>query len=228
MIDRRTALVCAALVALMLIAAGWRIVTLDDWLTMPIPHQAPLPALSLLFLPACGAVVAGALYWESISAKTEDDAKLRPWRRWGRDFSIGYCAALLLLQAVLISGSLGIAIPFGVAAVGRTAGILLAILSLVPLNRMPKLPWFERRFAPGGDLGPIYGPRYMRIQSRIVVLFVIAVIVCNLAEPASRQWRSVAITLLAAAFVVVQSIVWRRRLGRRWQLERMATSEAKL
>jgi hypothetical protein len=87
---------------------------------------------------------------------------------------------------------------------------------------MPKLPWFERRFAPGGDLGPIYGPRYMRTQSRIVVVFMIAVTAYSLAAPPPVAWRSAPYILLATALLVVWSIIWRIQLGRKRKFDQLA------
>jgi hypothetical protein len=223
MIDRKTALACAALIALMLMAAGWRIGMLNDWTTLPISNAATLPSLALLFLPACAALVTGAFYWETFGAKTTDDTKLRPWREWGGFVAIPYCATLLLLQGAVIAASLGIDMPLSLADVSRASSILMPILSIAAINQMPKLPWFERRFSPGGDLGPIYGPRYMRIQSRILVAFVLATTAFNLTAPPSMGWRTAVYTLLATALLVVQAIVWRRHLGHKWKLEQMAT-----
>src|SRR5262245_53948409 len=57
-----------------------------------------------------------------------------------------YCSGLLLLQGMLIVGSLGLDMPLDVSVIGRSLGLLLAIISLLAINKMPKLPWFERRF----------------------------------------------------------------------------------
>ena len=107
MIDRRTALTCVTLITLMLVAAVWRVIALDDWTTFTVDNGRALPSLLLFFFPACCALVVGALYWDGVGAKA-DDAKLQPWRSWGRSLSIGYCGGLLLLQGVLIVGSLGL------------------------------------------------------------------------------------------------------------------------
>ena len=221
MIDRKTALACAVLVALMLALAVWRIITLDDGTTLAVHNGAALPSLLLFVFPASSALVVGALYWDGRGA-TADDAKLQPWRKWGKFLSIGYCGGLLLLQGVLVVASLGMDMPLDLSAIGRTLGILLAIMSLLAINQMPKLPWFERRVAPGGDLGPIYGPRYMRTQSRILVVFMVAVIAYSLAAPSTMGWRSAPYILLATALLVVWSIAWRRHLGRKWKLEQSA------
>src|SRR5262249_31787066 len=160
------ALSSAALIALMLVAAIWRIIMLDDWSTLLFPDEVALPSLVLFFFPACSALVVGSLYLDGRRARA-DDAKIRPWRKWGRSLSIGYCGGLLLVQGVLIAQSLDLDLPLDLSALGRTLGVVMAITSLMAINRMPKLPWFERRFSPGGNLGPIYGPRYMRTQSKI-------------------------------------------------------------
>ncbi len=219
MIDRKTALVCAALIALMLVAAVWRIITLAGWTILGVQNETPQSSLLLFVFPAASALVVGALYWDGRGATT-DDAKVQPWRKWGKFLSIGYCGGMLLLQGLLIARNLGFDTPLDFSAIARSLGLLLAVMSLLAINQMPKLPWFERRFAPGGDLGPIYGPRYMRTQSRILVVFMIAVIAYSFAVPPTMGWRSAPYILLATALLVVWSIAWRRHLGRKWKLER--------
>ena len=224
MIDRKTALVCAALIALMLVLAVWQIAMLDDWTTpLEVQKGASLPSLFLLFVfPAASALVVGALYWSGRGAKA-NDAKLQPWRKWGKFLSISYCGGLLLLQGVLVVRSRGVdVLPLDLSAISRTLAVLLSIMCLLAINQMPKLPWFDSRFAPGGDLGPIYGPRYMRTLSRALVGFMIVVIAYNLAAPPTMGWRSVPYILLATALFVVWSIAWRVHLGRKWKLEQLA------
>jgi hypothetical protein len=218
MIDRKTALVCAAFIALMLVAAVWQIITLDGWTILGVQNETPQSSLLLFVFPAASALVVGALYWDGREARA-DDAKVRPWHKWGKFLSIGYCGGMLLLQGVLIVRNLGLDTPLDFSAIARSLGLLLAIMSLLAINQMPKLPWFERRFAPGGDLGPIYGPRYMRTQSRILVVFMIAVIAYSFAVTPTMGWRSAPYILLATALLVVWSITWRRHLGRKWKLE---------
>jgi hypothetical protein len=78
-IDRKTTLVCAALIALMLVAAVWQISVLDDWTTpLAVQKGASLPSWFLLFVfPATSALVVGALYWSG-RGTTANDAKLQP------------------------------------------------------------------------------------------------------------------------------------------------------
>lgn len=185
------------------------------------PEGGTLPSWFVFIFPASSALVVGSLYCNGRGAKA-DDAKLQPWRKWGKFLSIGYCVGLLSLQIVLVVGRHGIDVPLHLSAISRTLAVLLSIMSLLAINQMPKLPWFDSRFALGGDLGPIYGPRYMRTQSRALVAFMIAVIAYSLAAPPTAGLHSVPCILLATALFVAWSIAWRIHLGRKWKLERSA------
>jgi hypothetical protein len=209
----------------MLMAAVWRIVMLDDWTTLTVRGEAPLPSLLLFFPAACSVLVVGSLYVGGRAARA-DDMKVQPWRKWARSLSISYCGGLLLLQGVLIVRSLGVDLdmPLDLSLIGRAAGVSLALMCLLAINQMPKLPWFERKFEPGGDLGPIYGPRYVRVVSRILVVFMIAVIAFSLAAPPAMTWRSASYVLLATAFLVIWSVAWRLHLGRKSKAERRGTA----
>lgn len=224
MIDRKTALLCMALVVVMLAMAVWRISTLEHW-TIEFQNGAAitLPSLRPLVFPACSAVFVGVMFWAGLRARA-DAAKLEPWRKWGAFLSIGYCACLLLTQVVIIIRSLRPDLPLQPSAIGRTLGILLAIMSLLAINQIPKLPYFERRTAPGGDLGPIYGPRYLRIVSRIMALFMIVVMAYFLAATPGMAWRSTLFFLFATAFFMVCSLAWRLHLGRKWKRQQLAES----
>jgi hypothetical protein len=220
-INQKTALLCAALIVLMLAMAVGSIVTLEDRTAIAAQNGPPLPSQLFFLFPACSALFVGALYWTGLRVRA-DAARVEPWRKWGAFVSISYCGCLLLAQAVLIIGSLKLDLPVHFSPIGRTLAIMMAIMSLLAINQMPKLPYFERRLSPGGDLGPIYGPRYMRIQSRILVLFIIAVTAYSLAAAPSMVWRSTLFILLAAAFLMVWSVAWRIHLGRKWKLQQLA------
>ena len=226
MIDCKTALACAGLIALMLALAVWRVITLDDWTTLAVQNADPLPALLLFAFAASSALVVGALAWTSLVARA-DAARVRPWHPWGKFLSISYCLGLLLLQGVLVVGSLGLDMPLDLSAIARSLGLVLAIMALLAINQMPKLPWFERRFQPGGDLGPVYGPRYVRTVSRILVVFMIAVIAYSLVATPAMAGCLAVFVLLAAALLVVWSIAWRCHLGRKWRHEQLAVPGAK-
>ena len=214
MIDRKTALLCAVMIAPMFVAG---VILVWDGRTIRAVHGgAPLPVLLPFFLPACGALVTASLYWTGRSA-VADDAKKAPCYRWGRLVSISYCAGLLLLQAVVIAAAFDLHVPPPIA---RTLSVVMAMMSLLAINQMPKLPWFERRWRPGGQLGPVYGPKYIRIASRMTVAFMIAVFAYVFVVAPGTGFRAVPYILVGAALLVVWSVAWRRHLGRKWSLER--------
>ena len=214
MIDRKTALICAATIAVMLAAAVWRITT--------VQNGAPLQLLLLFVFPACSAFVVSVLYCQCYRVKG-DVTKVQPWRTWGTFVSISYCLGVLSAQAVVIIMSLDLGIRSYLWAIYRTLFALIGIMALLAINQMPKLPWFERRFSPGGDLGPIYGPRYMRTQSRILFVFMAAAIAYSLTPKPNAEWNSALYILVATVCLFVQSIAWRYHLGRKWNLEQMAS-----
>ena len=213
MIDRRTALICGALIALMLAGAMLRIIVAHDWMAQPVRSGEPLP--SLYIFPACSAFVVGVLYCQLHRVRA-DIARTQPWRRWGALVSISYCAVLLLAQALIIITSLDPGTHLHLRAIYRAVFVLIGIIGLLAVNQLPKLPYFERRFAPGGDLGPIYGPRFMRTQSRLLFLFMIALIAYWLALPPNAGWHPTLYVLLATVCLFAQAITWRRYLGRKW------------
>ena len=172
----------------------------------------------LFAFPAASALVAAALYWSGRGPMV-DAAKIEPWRRWGTSLAIAYCLGMTLMQGLAIVHSVGLDLPVDLAALARAGGIVLSLVSLLAINQMPKLPWFERIAGPGGALGPIYGPRYVRLQSRIVVVFMIATITWSLSMPPPLAWRSAVYILAAAALLVVWSLAARRHFSRKWQLE---------
>src|SRR5215475_9117470 len=195
---------------MMLAAAVWRIIMLEDWTALVVQHREAALSWLPFFFPAASAFVVGGLYWNS--PRTSADARAQRWRTWGAFISISYCALLLLLQATVIVMSI-VGMHLYLWAIYRALGALLGVTIIVSFNQMPKLPYVERSFAPGGDLGPIYGPRYVRIKSRVTIAFAVAVIAFILAATPSMDWRPVLFILLAAAFLPVWSIAWRRHLG---------------
>jgi len=224
MIDRKTLLVCTALIPVMLAAAVGRIATLDDWTTLA-DNGRTLPSLLLLLFPACSALVVGSLFYVSAGRTSADVAKLRPWHKWGKRLSLSYCGGMLLLQAVLIAASAKLGVPFHLSATSRILSLALAIVGLLAVNQMPKLPYLERACGAGLELGPIYGPRYVRTVSRMLVVFMLALIAHSLAAPAWMGWRStVVVVLVATAGLTVWSIAWGRHLGRKWNLEQNVNS----
>lgn len=93
MIDRKTALICASLVALMFAAAFWRITSPEEWPAQMAWARTLPPSVVLFMFPAFGALLTGTLYWKSFRPSA-DDPRFVPWQRWGKRFAINICAAL--------------------------------------------------------------------------------------------------------------------------------------
>jgi hypothetical protein len=227
MIDRKTALICASLVALMFAAAFWRITSPEEWPAQMAWARTLPPSVVLFIFPACSALLTGTLYRKSFRVSA-DDPRFEPWQRWGKRFAISICAGLPLAQGVFIAQSLGVHVP---PAIERTLGVLIMIVALLGINQIPKLPWFERRFILGSELGPVYGPRFMRIMSKTVFVYMIAMFAAaftfQFVAPVTLAQRWGVPTILGATALFLMlfllwSIVWRIRLGRRWRHEQAA------
>ena len=212
MVDRKIALLCTTLVVLMFGLAFWQIIT-PEQLSVAGQNGATAPSLFLLLFPASSALFVGVLYWSNLRARA-NAAKLEPWRKWGAFLSISYCGGLLLIQVMLIIRSLNVDLPVDLWSIGRTLAVMLPVMCLLAINQAPKLPHFERRW----NLGPIYGPRYIRAVSRSLAIFMIAVIAYLIMTPAGGRSTSFLFSL-AAAFLMAWSIAWRIHLARRWKRE---------
>jgi hypothetical protein len=78
-IDRRTGLICLALIAMMLAAAVWRIIMLEDWPVPVLQHREAVLYWLPFFFPAASAVVVGRLYWSS-PRTSADASRVERWR----------------------------------------------------------------------------------------------------------------------------------------------------
>lgn len=220
MIDRKVALVCATLIALMLAAAVARIIFIHG---SPIPANQETALLWQMFLlPFSAAMLAVSLYSNGRRA-IAIDAKFQPQYEWGTCLSIGICACLLLIQGLLILVSLDLQTAALVWMLGLAIVLPMAILVFQAINHMPKLPWFERRFFPAGELGPIYGPRYVRANARIWIVCFVAATACVFALP-KQAWPYIP---LALPLVLVESMVLGLHYRRKWELEQSTASAVK-
>jgi hypothetical protein len=218
MIDRKVALVCATLIALMLAAAVARIIFIHG---SPIPANQETALLWQMFLlPFSAAMLAVSLY---SNGRRAIDAKVQPQYEWGTCLSIGICACLLLIQGLLIPASLDLLTAALVWTLGLAILIPMAILVFQAINHMPKLLWFERRFFPARELGPIYGPRYVRANARIWIVCFVAAMACVFALP-KQAWPYIP---LALPLVLAGSMVLGLHYRRKWELEQSTASAVK-
>jgi hypothetical protein len=200
----------------MFVMAVWRIITLEQW-TIARDTGGTAPSLVLLVFPASGAFLVGVLYWDRARA---DAAKLELWRKLAAFLSIGCCGVLLLMQLVVIIGSLHVDLPLPLSAIGRTLIVVMVIMLLLAVNQMPKLPYVEPRI--GGDLGPIYGPRYTRARARVAALMIMIAAIVSLLAPTPGM---TIFFFVAVACFVVWMIAWRLHLARKWKRQQSAEPE---
>jgi hypothetical protein len=212
MIDRKTALICAALTALMFAAALWRVTSPEEWPPHTVWTARLLPSMLFVF-PAFCALMTGGLYWRSFRAST--DPRFEPWSRWGKRLSVSYCAGFSLLHGYLVAQSFGLHLP---SAIGPTLAVLMVIAALLAINQKPKLPWLEW-YSFGGSLGPIYGPRFVRIQSKVALVFGISVLGFAFAAPGTPETRFTYVVVMTALFLL-EIIALRIHLARKWRLKR--------
>jgi hypothetical protein len=105
-----------------------------------------------------------------------------------------------------------------VIAVSSVVVLASTAIILTHLDQIPKLPWVEG--GPwGGDIGPIYGPRYKRLNAKIGVAHYLAVIASFFALP-MQAWPYIPLTL---PLLPVWGMVLRRHYKRKWQLEQSAS-----
>jgi hypothetical protein len=212
MIDRKTAQMCAALIALMLAAAVARIV-----LGSPIPATQAAALLPQFFsLPFIAAILVASLYHSgrrAIAIETE----VQPRFELGKRLTIGLFACMLLIQGLQIFITLDLQVPAPVlAAVGCAIVLKMVSILLRAINQLPKLRWFEHRGLPAGELGPIYGPRYMRAHARIWIVCLLAAMAGFLALP-MRAWFYIP---LALPLVQLWTMGLLLRYSRKWKLDR--------
>jgi hypothetical protein len=89
------------------------------------------------------------------------------------------------------------------------------MIVLRAINQISKLPWIERSFFPAAELGPIYGPRFLRVIARIWVVCFIAAMACLFTLP-MHAWPFIP---LALPFVLFWTMALHRRYARRWKLD---------
>jgi len=211
MIDRRTALSCAVLIALMVAVALAEIVFGEG--------NTPATLWQLFQLPFAAAMLVGSLY-ESGRRTIDADAKVKPWYDLGKLFSIGSCVCLLFAQCFRFLVGIAPEIPLpAVIAVGAAIVLASTVIILTWLDQIPKLPWLEG--GPwGGDIGPIYGRRFRRLYAKIGVAHFLAIIASCIVLP-MQAWPYIP---LALPLFPVWGIVLHLHYSRKWQLEQSSSA----
>jgi hypothetical protein len=206
MIDRRAALISAALILVMVAASIFRIALLPDWAYMPSfgPHGEPGPlrsSLILFFLPGTIVFVVSAL-WLSGKPVSSSHNGGEVWRALGTFSLVGYSVIMTLLQIYLLLSSYGMGIALG-PFVGRIGFCALAALVIVRANQIPKLPWRKPRLGIFPDLGPIQGAKFHRFSARLNVGSTIALLIIAPTIPPSTSARLIFLLLSTMLMLII-------------------------
>jgi hypothetical protein len=201
MIDRKAFWISSAFVAAMLAAALWRVTQLADWTQWP--HRgagnAPLWLTSsawLLIAPGVVVIIAIMLKMQARMFEASDEA-LRPWKRWGGSYLVAISVIMALLQAFIITGSLGLLTPIAPVMFLRGMFVVSGLLLVVMSNGLPKLPWLPSRFALA-DADADQGAKSLRVRGWLGVLFGLGAIVTGLLPLGMMQPAVVAVAIAGA------------------------------
>ncbi|WP_284424113.1 hypothetical protein [Bradyrhizobium sp. SSBR45G] len=214
------------MVALMVLAAVVRVAFIHG-AVLVARQETPL-LWQICLLPIIAALLVLSLYANGRHPPVSAGAKAQPSYELGQRLSIGCCLSLLLIQGLLILTSLDLPLTpwLGLPLVhwiGLAVVIAMVALVLQALDQTPKLPWFDRKLYPAGELGPIYGPRYMRARAKIWLLCLVILLPCIYAGP-RLAWLSV---LIAFAIAFVWDMTLQVHYGRRWKIEQSMTPDCK-
>jgi hypothetical protein len=184
MIDRKGLWVLLLLCLAMIAAAVWRLSLLPDWTQMPMPTPKGLVAKSgfVLFIAPLALLFMIAVFAVQKWLIPGPGEALAVWyrRTWLLPAAGG--AAMVLMQAFIISRSLGYRLGLDPQAVTRTMMVVTGILVILLGNVRPKLPRLSKRFAIL-DLDPWQSARNSRFAGRMSVAMGLAVVIAAVLLP---------------------------------------------
>jgi hypothetical protein len=205
MIDRKALWILILLFLAMTSAAVWRLSLLPDWSHVPMPGpRGPVTRSGLvLFIQPFGLLfVIASLAAPKWLASRPGEALATLYRRI-RLFPITVGVILALMQAFLISRSLGHARGLNPQIIARIVMAVTGILVIMQGNVVPKLPRVPSRFA-ALNLDPWQSSRSRRFAGRTTVAFGLAVIAGAFLLPL----RATSLTVLLLMLAFYGAIIW--------------------
>ncbi len=218
MIDRKALWFAITVIIAMVAATVWRLSLLPDW------HKVPLDGpgskhfgngLILLAQPFALTMMTAFMYARKWLAAGSCDA-MRSWGHWSSKFLVAFCLLEGLMQAFMISRSLGYGLALDRVTTARVSMAAMAVLLLVVGNAMPKLPWLSLRFRLL-RLDPWQQNRHLRFQGKLMVgmglyflLIAIGLPLLKLLPP-----NLVLTVMLAPAPLIAAATLWHRAKIRR-------------
>jgi len=205
MIDRKPLWFLILLCLAMTAAAVWRLSLLPDWTQMPMPTPKGMVTRSGLVLfipPVCLLFTIAALAAPKWLASRPNEALATLYRRI-RPFPMAAGVLLALMQAFLISRSLGHSLGLNPVAIARIVMTVTGIMIIMQGNAMPKLPRVPSRFA-ALNLDPGQSARSRRFAGRITVALGFAEIAGAILLPL----RAITVTVLILTLAFCGALIW--------------------
>jgi len=205
MIDRKPLWFLILLCLAMTAAAVWRLSLLPDWTQMPMPTPRGMVTRSGLVLfiqPLCVLFTIAALDAPKWLASRPNEALATLYRRI-RLVPMATGVLLALMQAFLISRSLGHCFGLNPVAIARIGMTVTGIMIIMQGNIIPKLPRVPSRFA-ALNLDPWQSARSRRFAGRMTVVLGLAEIAGAILLPL----RAITVTVLMLTLVFCGAIIW--------------------
>jgi hypothetical protein len=212
MIDRKGLWILGLLCLAMTAAAIWRLSLLPDWTQMPMPSPKGMVTKSglVLFIQPLTLLFAITVFAVQKWLVTGPSEALAAWYRRTRLLPMVTGVCLALMQAFIISRSLGYGLGLDAQAMTRTIIVMTGVLVILLGNVRPKLPRLSKRFAML-DLDPWQSARNSRFAGQMTVVMGLAVVAAAVLLPLRAMTSTIFILWLGFCGAVIWHFVRLKR-----------------
>ena len=195
MIDRKALWIFIAIFLAMTGASIWQLSLLPDWRHMPLGGPGSRNTVSGLILFAAPAslllfMVSPFIQWLSLPKET-----LPSLRRWSGKWIVSTSVFMALLQAFVLTRSLGLVSPSGLAT-ARGGSVMIGIMFMIIGNIAPKMPVPPQRNSFQPDSWKV--SRMLRFGGKLFVGLGLAFVLGGILFPL-EYWESVFGSLMLTA-----------------------------
>jgi hypothetical protein len=198
MIDRKALWICIAVFVATTGAAIWQVSLLPDWRHMPLGGPGSHDTVSGLVLFATPASLLLFLLSPFIQWLALPKESLPSLRRWSGKWIVSMSVVMALLQAFVLTRSLGIVSPSGLG-MARGGSVIIGVMFMVMGNITPKMPVPPRRNSI--ELDSWDASRMLRFGGKLLVGLGLAFVLGGILLPPeywARVFGSLMLTALAA------------------------------
>ena len=195
MIDRKALWIFIAVILAMTGATIWQLSLLRDWQHMPLGGPGSHNTVSGLILFAAPAslllfMVSPFIQWLALPKET-----LPSLRRWSGKWIVSTSVFMALLQAFVLTRSLGLVSPSGLAT-ARGGSVMIGIMFMIIGNIAPKMPVPPQRNSFQPDSWKV--SRMLRFGGKLFVGLGLAFVLGGILFPL-EYWESVFGSLMLTA-----------------------------